>query len=237
MFYNICLLRDICKLKNYTNNILLSLPNNILEYIDIFNGEHLRKEYLLKYFKFLWKRYIKRILSEESLNAIITFKINKCLCQYFINKNTKVYHYKAKYIQLFSSFPLNENIEDTYLDELLIKFNYNKKNEYFYNIILIINLKKFLIHNKQTELDKNLQNEMIEILSLNFKDKPNIIITYIPNHIYPLKMKLMINIYSEKFTEPDIIKYKNILTENDLDKMNIIKEFIKDKIYKHLDIE
>ena len=78
---------------------------------------------------------------------------------------------------------------------------------------------------------------MIEILSLNFKDKPNIIITYIPNHIYPLKMKLMINIYSEKFTEPDIIKYKNILTENDLDKMNIIKEFIKDKIYKHLDIE
>ena len=212
MFYNICLLRDICKLNNQTNNLFLNLPNNIIEYIDILNGENLRSEYILKYFKFFWKRYLKRLLGEKSLNDIITFKINKCLCQYFINKNTKVYHYKAKYIQLFSSFPLNENIENTYLDELLIKFNYNKENEYFYNIILIINLKKFIIHNQQTELDKKLQNEIIDILSLNFKDDPNIIITYMENHIYPLKMKLMINIYSKKFTDSDVIKYKNIFT-------------------------
>ena len=106
--------------------------------------------------------------------------------------------------------------------------------EQFYKMI---NLKKFIIHNQQTELDKKLQNEIIDILSLNFKDDPNIIITYMENHIYPLKMKLMINIYSKKFTDSDVIKYKNILTENDLDKMNLIKEFIKDKIYKHLNIE
>ena len=66
MFYNICLLRDICKLNNQTNNLFLNLPNNIIEYIDILNGENLRSEYILKYFKFFWKRYLKRLLGSNS---------------------------------------------------------------------------------------------------------------------------------------------------------------------------
>jgi hypothetical protein len=235
MFYDICLLRDICKLKNNTENSFLNLPNNIIEYIDIFNGENLREYYILNYFKFFWSRYLTRILSEKSLQSIITFKINKCLCQYFINKNTKVYHYKAKYIQLFSIFPLNENTEETYLDELLIKFYYNKNNEYFYNIVLIINLKKFIINNEQQDLDKDLQKKIIDILKI--KLNPEITISYKENNIYPLKMKFFISINSEKIAETDCIKYKILLSENNLDKMSLIKEFLKDKLYKHLNIE
>jgi hypothetical protein len=236
MFYNsVCFLRDVCKDNNLVNNDLTKLPNTILEYIEIFNGENLRKEFILNNFKYFWKRYIlEKMLSEKSLNLIITSKINKCLCQYFINKSTKVYHYKARYIQLFSSYPLNENIDESYLDELLIKF-YNKNKVYYYNITLILNLKKFIIKNEQTVLDKNLQIEFINILKQKLVNNINSIY-YKQDLIYQNRMKLVINIESNNYiNERDIIKYKILLEDNEFNnKVDIMKEFLRDKFRQHL---
>ena len=242
----IWLFKDLYKtiLTNNTNNTnntksILNLPKDIIEEINIFNGEGIRTPHILKECNDFWNRFIKRILNNKSLKKIITENINKCLCQYFINNKIKTYHYKSKYIQQFSTYPLIEKENETSLDELIIKFKRKDDNDdkddntYYYLISLVINLNRFIIKNEQSILDKNVQKQFIEKIKTKF-NKENVSIIYKEDNYYPNKMKLMININFIKLKEIDIIKYNILLTYNQLDKVNLIQTFLKEKICENL---
>jgi hypothetical protein len=263
---NICLLRDLVSKNNkqeiYTNN-LLDLSVDILYNIEEFYSENLRKEYILTNFKYYWHKYLNRILKDDYLSIIIEPNINKCLCEYFISNKSKNYHYKARTVRQFSQYPLDVNKGiNSYLEELLIKFNReqldddnntNTLDNYYYSIILSINLKKFIIKNEQNELDMQLQQEFIKLLESEFKQRDinNVYIIYIKEKSYyenlgisdykSEKMKLIIKINFTNLTKEEVIKYDILLkkqkTSNNYfinNKEKLIKTLFKEKLNEYL---
>ena len=230
----ILFLNDLCKKNN------INLPEDIIKYINIYNGEGYREYYILENFIEFWNRYIDRILGKEALDIIINPQINKCLCRFVINNKVKVYHYKSRYIKLFTNYPLDDSYEknknEMYLEDFIVKLKIEDNRKYYY-ISFIVNLNKFIIKNEQRELDKKLQIIFINKLINYFEVISNKIkLEYRINEFFNNKMKLIIEIDYQELTEEDYIRYKELFINNIKNKSlkDLCKSFLKEKIYDNL---
>ena len=238
---------NLCKYKN--SNIHL-LPEEVINQINIYRGEGYIRKYILSNLKDFWNRYIVRILGEKALNIIINPEINKCLCRYLINNRVKVYHYKSRYIKLFTNYPIEDvyekNREDMYLEDFMIKFKVDKidktdtidepKDKVYFYISFIANLDKFMIKNKQNELDKELHLAIVDQLRGFFINNKKIQIYYKPNEFFNNKMRLIVELNFQELSTNDYIKYKDLFMAKNkiIDIKELCKEFLKEKIYENL---
>ena len=228
---------NLCKCKN--SNIHL-LPEEVINHINIYCGEGYRREYILSNFKDFWNRYIVRILGRNALNIIINPEINRCLCRYVINNRMKVYHYKSGYVKLFTNYPIEDvyekNREDIYLEDFMIKFKIDepKDNVSFY-ISFIVNLDKFIIKNKQNELDKELQLAFVDQLKVLLLNNEKLRICYRTNEFFNTKMRLIVELDFQKLSKDDYIKYNDLfIAKNKVkDIKELCKEFLKEKIFEN----
>ena len=235
---------NLCKCKN--SNIHL-LPEDVINQINIYRGEGYIREYILSNFKDFWNRYIVRILGKKALNIIINPEINKCLCRYLINNRVKVYHYKSRYIKLFTNYPIEDvyekNKDDMYLEDFMIKFKVDKteiiedpKDKVSFYISFIANLDKFIIKNKQNEMDKELQLAFVNQLRGFFINNEKIRIYYKPNEFFTNKMRLIVELDFQELSTNDYVKYKELFTAKNkvTDIKELCKEFLKEKIFENL---